>query len=379
GIELLKSLFAPKEELQTTQGLSEKNLRAFLEQKGIGEFLMYRYYTEDDKGLGIYHMAGDRKGIVLRVFPTAMSSRNIEDSVFSLVDNLKKEGTVIQFSTFGSRNIDHLLKNYKDLHHCNVNVDNANVLRELVDDTYDFFEKGVRETMVNGVDFRIKDFVSTISILFPENATDKYIRQVYNQLLGNLRKLNPIKFDGNSMVRMIKEMLNPDGTMESWDNYYDRHKDMNTQMANLGTTVKTAPGDHFEVGEKWKYRSLTTKQFPNTKSVLTGYDLYNLFFDRFGDNIQIPLPCPFFASLTVVVGNVEEEKESALKKARHDLKSVSKLNRETKLQHSELEPRGKEGKHTIELIEQHNQTPFKAMFSVTLMERNLDDLDRYTN
>lgn len=381
GYEILKTLLIPKEELKTTQGLSEKNLRAFLEQKGIADFLLYRYYEEDadsDNGMGIYHMAGGRKGIVLRVFPTSLSSKKIEDSVFTLVDNLRDKGTVIQFSTFASRNIKHLLENYKRLHHCRVNVDNTNLLKELVDDTYDFFENGVKETMVKGLDFRIKDFVSTISVLFPEDTSDRHIKQVYNQMLGNLRDLSPVNFDGNSMVRLVKEMLNPDASMEAWDNYYDRHKVMNVQMANMGTTVKTGAGDHFEVGDKWKYRSFTTKQFPNASTILTGYDLYNIFFDRFGDNIQIPLPCPFFASLTVVVGDVEKEKEQALAKARHDVKAVGKLNREIRQQHSELDPRAKEARSTIQLIEQENQTPFKAMFSVTLMDKNLDDLDKYS-
>ncbi len=162
GIELFKVLLAPKEELENTEGLSQKNLRAFLEQKGISEFLLYSHYTENDKGMGIYHMVDGRKGISLRVFPTAYSSKTIEDSMFSLVDTLTESGTIMQFSTFGSRNISHLLDNFSHLHHCDVNVDNTDILRELVDDTYDFLKQGIRESLVDGVDFRIKDFVSTI-------------------------------------------------------------------------------------------------------------------------------------------------------------------------------------------------------------------------
>ncbi|MDD3834750.1 MAG: EAL domain-containing protein [Sulfurimonas sp.] len=377
--ELLSILFAPKEELKQTQGLSQKNLRAFLEQKGISEFLLYRYYQEQANGLGIYHMADGRKGFILRVFPTALSSKSIEDSMFSLVDTLSEEGTVIQFGTFASRNISHLLDNFKHLHHCNVNVDNVSILKELVDDTHDFLKSGIKDSLVKGVDFRVKDFVSTISILFPEGTKDRYIYQVYNQALGNLRNLAPTNFSGDSLVKMLKEMLNPSKDLESWNSGHDRHKVMNHQIASLGETVKTTKDtDYFEVGNEWKYRVLTTKQFPNSSTILSGYDFYNLFFDRFGSSVQIPLPCPFFTTLTVVVENVDDAREKATNKSRNDIKNVRKLKRDVREQHPELDDRLKEAVNNIKLIEQQNQTPHKAMFQVTIMENNMDNLDKYT-
>jgi len=379
GIEMLRVLTAPKDELENTKGLSSKNLRAFLEQKGISDFLMYRYYKENKKGMGTYHLADGRKGIILRVFPTAFSSKTIENSMFSLVDTLTEKGTVIQFSTFGSRNITHLLDNFKHLHHCKVNVDNTDILRELVDDSHDFWKNGIKESLVDGVDFRIKDFVSTIAILFPQGTKDRYIEQVYNQSLGNLRNLSPINFAGDSLVKMLKEMLNPGQDMEDWDSSYDRHKVMNQQIASLGTTVNTGDNeDYISVGEDWKYRTFTTKQFPNSKSILSSYDFYNIFFDRFGESTQIPLPCPFFAALTVVVDDVDTARERAANKSRNDIKNVRKLKRDVREQHPELDNRLKEALLNIDLVENQNQTPLRAMFTVTLMESNLDDLDRYS-
>ncbi len=379
GAELLKMLLAPKEELQNTQGLSHKNLKAYLEQKGISDFLLYRYYEENDKGMGIYHMADERKGIILRVFPTAFSSTTIEDSIYSLVDTLSENGTVIHFSTFGSRNINHLLDNFKNLHHCNVNVDNTSILKELVDDSYDHMKSGINESLVDGVDFRIKDFISTISILFPLGTSDKYISQVYNQCLGNLRNLSPVNFDGSSLVKMLKEILNPDLDMGEWENTYDKHKVMNKQIASHGATVKTHLNeDYISVGDNWKYRTFTTKQFPNSSTILSSYDFYNLFFDRFGESIQIPIPCPFFASMTVFVDDVEKSCEAATEKSRVDINKVRKLSRKTREQHPELDGRLHEAKRNIELIEQQNQKPLKAMFQVTLMEKNLDDSNKYS-
>ncbi|WP_294961538.1 EAL domain-containing protein [Sulfurimonas sp.] len=379
GIEMAKIFLAPKEELQNTQGLSQKNLKAFLEQKGVSDFLLYRYYKENDKGMGTYHMADGRKGIILRVFPTAFSSKSIEDSMFSLVDTLTDPGTIIHFNTFGSRNINYLLESFKHLHHCNINVDHTSVLKELVDDSYDFMKSGIKDSLVDGVDFRIKDFISTISILFPEGTDDRYISQVYNQSLGNLRNLFPINFNGGSLVRMLKEMLNPGQEMEDWENSYDRHKVMNQQIASMGTTIKTsADADYISVGDDWKYRTFTTKQFPNSSTILSSYDFYNLFFDRFGESIQIPLPCPFFASLTVIVDDVDNARENASKKSRNDITNVRKLKRDVREQHPELDERLKEAKRNIDLVEQQNQTPLKAMFQVTLMEKNIDDLDKYS-
>lgn len=377
--ELLKTFLAPKEELLQTYGLSEKNLRAFLEHKGISDFLMYRYYQEEDDGKGIYHMADGRMGIIMRVFPTSLNAMSVEDSMFSLVDTLKTEGTVIHVNTFASRNINHMLRDFKDMHHCNVNVDNVGILKELVDETYDFLRDGANESIVDGVDLRVRDFVSTVSILFPLGTTKKKIISTYNQLQGNLRKLFPINFSGSSLVTLTKEMLNPEKPMKDWEISYDRHRIMNKQISSVGTSVKTVPGSgDVIVGDEWKYRTLTTKQFPNDKTIVSSYDFYNLFFDRFGENIQIPLPCPFFTSLVVVVGKVEDAREKASNKSRHDMKKVKKLKKDITDAHPELGERLKESKRTISLVEQDGQTPLDAMWSVTIMEKDESKLDEYT-
>lgn len=379
GIELLKTFFAPKNELLNTSGLSAKNLRAYLEQKGISDFLNYRYYKEDDDGLGVYHMEDGRKGIILRVFPTSKSSQTIEDSVFNLVETTTEKDTILFFNTFASRNINYLLENFKELHHCNVNVDNAHVLKEMIDDTYHFLKKGNRESLIKNLDFRVKDFVCTISILFPLGTTDEKISKTFYQAKGNLRNLNPTNFGGTDLVRVLREIVNPDDTMEDWDNTYDRHMVMNRQITGTGTKITTPEGvNHINVGDNWKYRTFTTKQFPNKDTIITSYDFYNLFFDRFGDNLQIPLPCPFFASLVINVGDIDKDKERATVKSRDDVAKVNKIKRSTRDVHPELGDRLEEGLRTIKLVEQQNQVPSEAMFQVTLMEDNESKLDEYS-
>ena len=378
GTELLKTFLAPKEELKQTDGLAKKNLRAFLEHKGISDFLMYRYYEEIDN-LGIYHLADDRMGLIIRVFPTSLNSMSIEDSMFSLIDTLKEEGTVIHVNTFASRNINFLIDDFKRTHKCNVNIDNVNILKEMVDDQYEFLKNGVNKSIVDGIDLRVRDFVSTISILFPIGTTKKEIISVYNQMQGNLRKLFPINFSGSSLVSLTKEILNPDKSMQEWDMIYDRHRVMNKQISSVGTSVRTIEnsGD-IEVANSWKYRTLTTKQFPNDKTIVSSYDFYNLFFDRFGENMQIPIPCPFFTSLVVVIGDTEKSKDKASNKSRDDMRKVKKLKKDVTDEHPELAERLKESKRNISLVEQNGQTPLDAMWSVTIMEEDEAKLDEYT-
>lgn len=379
GLELLKTFLAPKEELEQTAGLTEKNLKAFLERKGISDFLLYRYY-EEKKKIGIYHLADGRKGFILRVFPSSMNSISIEKSIYSLVDTLKKNGTIIHINTFASRNISHLTQNYKEIHHCNVNVDNVSILKEVVDDTYDFMVKGAESSVLNNIDFRIRDFVSTISILFPLNTTENEIFDIYNNILGNLRDINPINFSGSSLISLLKEMLNPDGKMNDWSMDYNQHMIMNKQISSSGTkvTTKENKGD-FYVGEEWKYRTLTTSSFPDDKKIVTSYDFYNLFFDRFGENIQIPIPCPFFTSLVIVVKEGDFAKEKALAKSRDDMRKVKKIKKDIVDEQPELSGRLKEAKRNILLIDGEGQTPLDAMWSITIMEKDEAKLEKYSS
>jgi type-IV secretion system protein TraC len=378
GVELLKAFLAPKEELKQTNGLAGKNLRAFLEHKGVSDFLMYRYYEEVD-GIGIYHLADGRIGFIVRVFPSSMSSDSIEESIFSLIDTLKIANTIIHINTFASRNIGFLVDNFKALHHSRVNVDNAHILKEMIDDSYEFLKEGANESVVNGIDLRIRDFVNTISVLLPENTSKTELISIYNQLQGNLRKVYPSNFDGTALVTLLKEMLNPQKPMQEWNTIHDKHRVMNKQIATMGTSVKTSVdnGD-ITVGEKWKYRVLTTKQFPNEQTLVTSHDFYGLFFDRLGENMQIPLPCPFFTSLVVVIGNSDEAKEKALKKSRDDMRKVKKLKKDVIDEQPELSNRLKESKRNITLIEQNGQTPLEAMWSVTIMEEDEAKLEKYS-
>lgn len=380
GFEILKSFLAPKEELKQTDGLSEKNLRAFLEHKGISDFLMYRYYEELEDGMGIYHMADGRMGFIVRVFPTSMSAMTIEESMYSTIDTLRKTGTVIHINTFASRNINHLLRDFKDIHHCNVNVDHPAILQEAIDDTYNFLSEGVNNTISNGVDFRVRDFISTISVLFPLETSIEEITNTYNQMLGNLRKLFPVNFSGSSLIKLTKEMLNPDKPIAEWEMIYDQHRIMNKQISSVGTSVKTIDGSgDFKVGKDWQYRTFTTKQFPNDSTIVSSYDFYGLFFDRFGENIQVPIPCPFFTSLVIVVRDVEIAREKAANKSRDDMRKVKKLNKDVVDEHPELSGRLKESKRNIQLIEQEGQTPLDAMWSITLMENDPQKLEKYSS
>lgn len=378
GKELLKAFLAPQEEMIQTEGLSERNLKAMLEHKGISDFLMYRYYESFGK-LGTYHMADGRMGYIMRVFPSSMSSNSIEESVFNMIDTLKEEGTVIHINTVASRNIGYLVDSFRDLHQCNVNVKNVSMLKEIVDDQVEFFRKGINESIVDGVDLRVRDFVCTVSVLLPKGTKKAAVRTSYNQMEGILRKFNPINFSGSQLVSLTKELLNPNGRIEDWNMSYDKNKVMNKQISSVGTKVNTKEGDgDIFVDKDWIYRTLTTKQFPNDTVNLTSFDFYDMFFDRFGESTQQPVPCPFFVSLAIVVGDVEKDKEEALDKSRDDMRKVKKLGKDIIDENTALKERLVESKRNLTLIEQERQGVYKACFSVTLMENDKDKLDKYT-
>lgn len=378
GMSLLKALFAPKEELKQTEGLAEKNLRAHLEHSGISDFLMYRYYEQVNDEMGIYHMADGRKGFIVRVFPTSTNPSSVEDAVFSLVDSIKEPGSIIHANTFSSRNIHFKIEKYKKTHTCDVNVDNVETLKELVDDTYEGLKKGVNESIVKGLDFRVKDFVSTISILFPKDTEMNKIEASFYELLGNLNDLFPTNFEASQLLSLTKEMLQPDKNMEDWNRIHDRHRVLNNQIAS-GTKIKKSKSDNgdYNVGD-WTYRTLTTKHFPNEDKIITNFDLYNLLFDRFGDNMQIPLPCPFFVSLVVIINDKDKSKDKARKKSIDDMNKVKKLKKDVRDEDPDLGGRLNEAKRNIKLVQHGGQAPMDAMWSLTLMEKDEKKLSQYT-
>ena len=376
--ELLKSFFSVKDEIANVEGMSQKNLKAFLEHSSISKFLKYRTYIEENN-IGIYTMADGKKGIIFRIFPSPLSSSITEKAVYNLVDMLREADTSIFLNTFASRNISYLLDDFKEIHHCNVNVDNVNILKEMIDKTYTFLENGVNESIIDRFDNRIRDFVSTIGILFPEDTTDKEIRQIYNQTLGNLSNLHPILFKGEHLIRMLREMINPGKDMRSWENLFDTHRVMNKQVTSTDTKIRTNDEDStIEVGEKWKYRVFTTKQYPSDKVIINNFDLYNLFFDRFRDNKQTPIPCPFYTSLVIQIGDITKLRTKALAKSRDDLTKVGKLNRQVREADPDLSSRRTEAKRTIKLLTQDHELLHHGMFSVTLMDESLDNLDKYS-
>ncbi len=377
--ELLKSFFSVKDELANVEGMSQKNLKAFLEHSSISKFLKYRTYIEDEDKVGIYTMADGKKGIIFRVFPSPSSSATTEEAVYNLVDMLREKDTHIFLNTFASRNISYLLDDFKELHKCNVNVDNVNILKEMVDRTYTFLENGVNESIIGRFDNRIRDFVSTIGILFPKDTKDETIKQIYHQTIGNLSRLHPILFKGTHLIRMLREMMNPGKDMRSWQNLFDTHRVMNKQVTSTDTKIRTNDDNAtIEVGEKWKYRVFTTKQYPSDKVIINNFDLYNLFFDRFRDNKQTPIPCPFYTSLVIKIDHVEKIKEKALAKSRDDLIKVGKLNRQLREADPDLSGRRTEAKRTIKLLTQDHELLHHGMFSITLMDESLDKLDKYS-
>jgi len=377
--ELIKTIFAPKDELKYTEGMSEKHFKSFLNRRGISDFLLYRYYESiEDYNMGIYHMADGRKGIIFRVFPSSFSANTIEKSVESLINMLNEPNTVVHFSTTATRNVEYLLENFKETHSYIPKVDNAYILKEMIEDQYKFIKNGTNETIVKGLDIRIRDFVSTVSVLFPQDTTNDYIKKTFSQITGNLRELNPINFPGISLVRQLREEFNPDGTPSDWNSREDIHKAINKQIPQRGVKISVSEDDGDVKIGNWRYRTLTTKQYPNEKKMISNFDFYNIFFDRFGDNLQIPLACPFTVSLTLYIGDKEKDRNKALSKSRDDLIQTNKLKREVLDANPQLDGRKREAKRNIVLITEDGQNINTGVFRLTLKENNLDSLDRYT-
>ena len=366
---ILRLLLAPRDGYKDTNGLQEKNLSALLKRRTVGDFLEYRAYTEED-GLGYYTMRDGRRGFVLRVFPGAFVGENVEAILTSCLEIIHTEGTVANFFTFSSRNIDKRLEEFENLHlNTNINVLHPDVLHDMIRSRSRHLKKWTKKSMLKGVDLRIRDFVNLISFSFPANTPKETLDSYYAQIKGAISELNPEVFTGKEMVAMVKEILSPE--IESWDSHEDSTTDMSTQMTNEGTRIRTSNDGAVLIGEHWNAKVITTKHFPETISLS---EFTGMFYDKFGTSVQNTIVSPFIVSLTIAYDNVEKTNLKLAKTASWNIKEINKLSSSTKDSHPELQRRAEEARLVTRYQEQ-GISALPAMWSLTIFDDNTSRLE----
>lgn len=362
---IAKIILEPKEIYKKTQGLQERNLTALLKRRGVADFLEYRVYSEEDK-IGFFTMRNGSRGFALRVHPGGFVGHNVEVILTNALEVVNVQGAVANFFTYASRNLENKIKEFENIHlNNNINVEHPEVLHNMIRSRARHFRKWTKESILKGVDYRLRDFINLVCFSFPPDTPQETLNAYYAQIKGSISELSPENFTGREMVSMVKEILSPE--IESWDSPADYSIDMSTQMTNEGVNIRTNPlNGEILIGENWYAKTITTKNFPEEISLS---EFVGLFYDRFGSSVQNTISSPFLCSLVISYDNIEETNKRLSNIASWNISELNKIDNSVKDAHPELHRRAEEAR-LVARYQEAGQVPLNAMWTLTIFDNN---------
>ncbi|WP_456469999.1 EAL domain-containing protein [Caminibacter sp.] len=370
-INFIENVF---EKAGSVDGLSEKNLRAFLQDRGVSDLLMYRYYEEQDD-IGIYTMADGRKGFVLRYFAPVFVTEETEIKLMTLIESLNINKTQLQFVTFSSQNLTKHIEAFINSHPCEVNVTNREILKEVIEKRAKYLQKWAKEPMFKGYKFRLRDFVNLIAITYPPNTDIETIKMEYESVKGIMRDYNAVNFSADELVTLLREFFHFDKDSEFWNSKYDSIKALNHQVVSGGVKVELSKEKFkkgFVINDSNYVTTLVTKEFPLQ---ISAEEFVDFFYNKYDSNdVNVPIDGPFIASLNILIEDVDRIKEQTLSKLSHDLGEIRKFDLRTIERYPEMKERLNEVKGQIKAIKVDNEYPLKSMWSLTLFNTDRKNL-----
>ena len=356
-------------------GVRERNLEAFLSERGLSEFLMYRdYYESEESKCGIYVMSNGTKAFIMRIVPPAYVSSKTEERIASIFSSITVNETVVQILTFASRNIEKHLEKYREFHSAkNINVDNPLILKDILEKRISELRRWTKETMSSGSEFKIKDFHNLLVITHPEGTEDIDIYKKYAEIESLISEFSPENYNADSLLTILSEMFYFDKNPTFWDTKFKNSMEMNQQIVSGGVEISTTKDfQGFKANNKTYYKVLTTKSFPSDLSL---FDYNNAFFDKMGNTTKIPISTSFLISLTLVFDDVKKRKEKVLSKLNHDIGELSKLKPIDLKKRPDLKERYEETEESIYLLREANEIPIKGMWTLTIMDTDKKALE----
>ena len=251
-----------------------------------------------------------------------------------------------------------------------VNVGRRDLLKEIVEIRADFYKEWVSKPMgKNGV--KLRNFVNTISILFPENIPVEEIIDVYTRTENLLEKYSPRDMKPDKLITVLSEFLKPEDLNRN--KIADIHQTMNSQIASGANIKLENDTGYFKLDENWNAVTLTTEKFPKK---MTMFDFQSAFFDPFGKDAKIPLSCPFVCSLVIAFENVAEEAKKTLSKAQWNIGHLHLIPSKLEKQRPIIKHKREENENIVTYISDLKEYPVKAQWTLTVFDDNIRNLKR---
>lgn len=413
--------------------LNKEEWRIVMEREGLSEF----FFAQDSfmhEGRTVYEMDNDHYAIMFRIFPPAYCGPQTEEILTGFLSCGLPRDTIVQFTTFTSRNMKTHVENYEYTHvsgkHCN--VDHPEVLSELSAANSKFLSThaDIPVDNKNGLLYYLRDFVNVITISFKlrdeagKDINFEDIVSYMNKAEGSLDKFSPMDFDEDSYIRLVREITTPydplwrarrDKSFPIKDHFCNSNSlvedmgkgllrltdtdevEFTTQMRGaekkagfferltkkLSQSVNFKEYDRDNTSEEKEIkkskgffaRVYSRKMFPEYIDLHTASDLVADYFNR---NVQQQVPVPYLINLTVRLEDVDE----SIKKVMEDAQwNKWQLDNSGKLGEffPELRMRAEEADDVINLIKRHGEIPMKAMWSMVLFGKDKNELERHSS
>ncbi len=370
---LTKEYFYPEELQRDPDAFTKQQLNALSDKKSISKLLFYRSHVEFDDGQEFYVQADGRVGVVFRIFPPTYLTGATEKNVINIINSIILEDTTMNMTAFASKDIHKTIDRFLELHSGSAKVKYPEMLQNFAKDMAEKYTLWTKESIAGkNSDLRLRNFIHTISILFPYDADEFIIKQQVNQLSGVLLDYGGYLMKPNELVPMIKEMINP--SLDKYPLSTDNVTTLNKQMCK-GATIELKDRDGtLHMTDGWKAKVLTTDKYPEQIDL---FSFQNLFFSSMREDFQINIPSSFFLSLTIKFRNIEKQKNSVLKKAQWNLGQLSGMPNMVYKKNPRLKDRLEENNEVIHYIEKLGEYPLEAMPVLVIYENDAAKLERW--
>lgn len=382
GENIYDSLFKKSDDL------NQKNLVALLQRYSKpSDFLNYSQYEEiifdkeklDNNYIGLYTLNDGRYGMVYKLnhrgYPTEKTQQQLESIIESLINSsTNTNGLAFNFTAFASQNIDDIVSTYKELHHCNVNVENVHILKKIVESEVKHIRQWAKKSCIDSFDYRIRNMNNLFSVVFPYGTQIEELISFHNLLLGSASSLAPEVVNGRKFIQLIYEMFNI--SKDEYELTLNNRIPMNKLIAAPGTQMSVKKGRvRFSNNiDKPTYADcFSIHSYPEDTTI---FSTVNAFFDIMRKQAENPLPCPFVNSVSIKIKDIDKKREKYLAKAKWDYERLSSISVKDKKKEPELEARFRETKDTIDKLNK-NGIFVDTIWNLTVLETDQRRLDKY--
>lgn len=357
------------------EDMEKNHLKALMDMPTISKMLLLRAYRKlSSNGLGIYELASGRKGIGFEIECPTYLTDDVTSQVRRAFLDIGIEDLVVQVVTYASDNVDDFIKRAKKTSQLeDINIDNPRELEIIGTEMLEKINTWSKKSMHRDgyAIFKSRNFINMIIVIFPSHIKDRKIASVANEVKGKLEMagLSPIYLSAKRVIEVYSEILK-EGGIKGID--YDPFIEMNVQLTR-GAKIRISQDNGIvRIGDGTYAKVFSTRQFPKHTNSM---NVANAFFSIEG-GLENPLPSKFLITTTIHIENQEVLKENILKKARMNIMhggDSEKMKKSTIVADTI-----RESEMIVNMIERENEKPYNGMWTLTIFENSIEELENRT-